>query len=54
MPLTGAQLSLKRASFAMTEQPRTISRTRIDRRAGRVDDPTMTAITSWIRDFLDL
>ncbi len=54
VPLAGRQLNLKRASFAMTEQPRTISRARITRHAGRVDDQTMSAITTWIGDFLDL
>lgn len=52
--LTGRDLSLKRASFAMTEQPRTISRHRITRHAGRVDKATMDTITIWIRDFLAL
>lgn len=54
VPLRGRNLSLDRASFAMTEQPRTISRQRINRQAGRVDDQTFAAITVWIRDFLDL
>ncbi len=52
--LTGAELSLDRASFAMTEQPRAISRSRVTRSAGRVDAQTMNTITEWIRDFLDL
>lgn len=52
VPLSGRELSLPRASFAMTEQPRTISRHRISRRAGNVDEQTMTAITAWTRDFL--
>jgi mRNA interferase MazF len=50
--LAGPELSLTRPSFAITEQPRTISRHRITRPAGRVDPPTMEAITLWIRDFL--
>ena len=52
--LAGGRLDLSRASFAMTEQPRTISRTRITRTAGRVDDQTIETITNWIRDFLDI
>lgn len=52
VPLGGRELSLQRASFAMTEQPRTISRHRISRHAGRVDEQTMSAIANWIRDFL--
>lgn len=54
VPLRGRDLSLGQVSFAMTEQPRTISRQRIARQAGRVDDQTMSAITAWIRDFLAL
>jgi mRNA interferase MazF len=50
--LRGRRLSLQRASFAMTEQPRTISRQRISHHAGIVDDQTMDSITMWIRDFL--
>jgi mRNA interferase MazF len=52
--LAGRELSLPRASFAMTEQPRTISRGRISGSAGRTDDATMDSITSWIRDFVAL
>lgn len=50
--LAGRELGLSRASFAMTEQPRTISRHRINRHAGRVDEATMDAISLWIKDFL--
>jgi mRNA interferase MazF len=50
--LAGRELSLSQASFAMTEQPRTISRHRITRHGGRVDEPTMDAISLWIKDFL--
>jgi len=52
--LDGRELGLPRESFAMTEQPRTISRDRIAGRAGHADEATMAAITSWIRDFLEL
>ena len=52
--LVGQRLGLRRTSFAMTEQPRTISRSRITRRAGRIDAATMDEITEWIKDFLDL
>jgi mRNA interferase MazF len=52
--LSGRDLSLPRASFAMTEQPRTVRRDRITRHAGRVDEPTMDAIRLWIRDFLGM
>jgi mRNA interferase MazF len=52
--LAGPEMHLPNASFAMTEQPRTISRARITGRAGEVDSDTMIGITNWIRDFLDL
>ena len=52
--LAGRELSLPRASFAMTEQPRTISRDRISGVVGRTDEATMDAITLWIRDFVAL
>ena len=54
VPLNGRELSLQRPSFAMTEQPHTISRRRISRRAGSVDEQTMHAITRWIENFLAL
>jgi mRNA interferase MazF len=38
----------------MTEQPRTITRSRITGHAGHVDLPTMAAIDQWLRDFTDL
>jgi mRNA interferase MazF len=52
--LRGQTLTLDRASFAMTEQPRTIDRRRITETAGEVDEPTMREIAVWLRDFLDL
>jgi mRNA interferase MazF len=52
--LGGPELTLPRASFAMTEQPRTISRDRISARAGRTDEATMDTITLWIKDFIAL
>ena len=51
--LAGKHLTLPDAGFAMTEQPRTISRGRITGRAGVVDTETLLAINNWIRDFLD-
>lgn len=42
-----------RASWAMTEQVRTISRQRVVGHAGQVDVGTLTAIRQWISDFLD-
>jgi len=39
-------------TFAMTEQPRTISRRRIATVAGKVDDECLGAIRRWLNDFL--
>lgn len=50
----GRDTGLPRRSFAMTEQPRTISRERIDRHSGRADVVTMAAVQEWLRAFLDL
>lgn len=50
--LTGASLTLTRPTFAMTEQPRTISRGRIANVAGRVDRDCLASIRRWLRDFL--
>lgn len=44
---------LDRASWAMTEQLRTISRERLVGRAGQVDASTLADIREWIIDFLD-
>lgn len=48
-----AQL-LPQASWAMTEQVRTISRRRIVDEAGRVDGETLAAARVCVRDFLGL
>ncbi len=48
--LRGEAVGLK-ASFAMTEQPRTISTARIAGIAGTVDARTLGAIRRWISDF---
>lgn len=52
--LRGPRLSLGRPTYAMTEQPRTITRERIVDRIGVVDDPTMREVDTWLRDFLGL
>lgn len=52
--LAGAQLALPQVSFAMTEQPRTISRARLTGRAGAVDDDTLAEITAWLLDFVGI
>lgn len=40
--------------FAMTEQPRTISRERLGDQIGQVDDTCLSDIKEWLADFLDL
>lgn len=52
--LAGPELKLNRASWALTEQPRAISRDRLARRAGRVNRDCMAEIDSWVRDFMGL
>ena len=52
VPVTGA--ALPSASWAMTEQVRTISRDRIVGSAGRADAETLRAVRGWIRDLLEL
>jgi mRNA interferase MazF len=41
-------------SFAITEQPRTISRERLGDPIGKVDDECLSEIKQWLADFLDL
>lgn len=41
-------------SFAMTQQPRTISRDRLGESIGKVDDHCLAQIKRWLADFLDL
>ena len=50
--LTGPDLALTRPTYAMTEQPRTVSRHRIVDNAGRVDDACLRDIRRWLSDFL--
>lgn len=52
--LRGERLNLNQASFAMTEQPCTISRSRILGEVGVVDSHTLARIRCWISDFLVL
>lgn len=40
--------------WAMTEQIRTISRRRLAHPAGAIDDEYLTAIRTWMGDFLNL
>lgn len=48
------ELDLPRACFAMTEQVRATSRSRLGRVAGVVDAATMALVDGWLRDFLEL
>ena len=50
--LTGPTLGLPHATFAMTEQPRTISRQRIAATGGKIDDECLGVIRRWLNDFL--
>lgn len=52
--LTGDQLELDRASWAMTEQPRAISRDRITRATGHADSDCLKTVQRWLHDFLSL
>jgi mRNA interferase MazF len=52
--VSGNRTGLSQSSFAMTEQPRTISIARISRRAGRAGAGTMTDVDQWLRDFMGL
>lgn len=52
--LRGPRLDLSRPTFAMTEQPRTVTRDRFVGRIGTVDTATMHDVDSWLRDFLGL
>lgn len=52
--LLAGPTGLSRPSWAMTEQPRTVSRTRLNERSGDVGELTLTAVRTWLADFLDL
>lgn len=53
VPLQGPT-ELKRPSFAITEQTKTISRDRVVRTAGEVDDTCLAEILQWLDDWLHL
>lgn len=52
--LRGASLTLGQPTFAMTEQPRTVTRERLVGYLGVVDAATMREVDLWLRDFLAL
>lgn len=41
-------------SFAMSEQPRTVSRERLGDQIGQVDESCLAEVKQWLADFLDL
>jgi mRNA interferase MazF len=52
--LKGAAVELREPSWALTEQPRAISRERLTRSAGQVDADCLAEIDQWLRDFFGL
>ncbi|MFT3875826.1 MAG: type II toxin-antitoxin system PemK/MazF family toxin [Propioniciclava sp.] len=52
--LRGKGLDLEHPAFAMTEQPRTVTRDRFVGIAGMVDAATMREVDRWLGDFLSL
>lgn len=52
--LGGESLELREPSWALTEQPRAISRDRLTRSAGQVNAECLADIDQWLRDFLGL
>ena len=50
--LSGPELSLPHTTYAMTEQPRTVSRRRFTGSAGHVDEACLVTIRRWLDDFL--
>ncbi len=52
--LRGSNLTLAQPTFAMTEQPRVVTRERLFDVAGTVDAATMQEVDGWLRDFLAL
>lgn len=52
VPVSGPT-GLSRPTYAVTEQPRTISTERIHRVLGRADNATMTSVTAWVRTWVE-
>lgn len=52
--LRGPDLSFGQPTFAMTEQPRTVTRERLFDVIGVVDAETMREVDGWLGDFLGL
>lgn len=52
--LRGSNLALFEPTYAMTEQPRVVTRARLFDVVGTVDAATMHQVDRWLRDFLAL
>ncbi|WP_262365495.1 type II toxin-antitoxin system PemK/MazF family toxin [Gordonia sp. OPL2] len=52
--LRGPAFTSRRPTFAMTEQPRTVTRERLHDVIGVVDSETMGEVDEWLSDFLSL
>ena len=52
--LTGEDLSLPSETYAMTEQPRTVTRERLFDIVGMIDVDVMREVDMWLRDFIAL
>lgn len=52
--IRGTASTLPTRSFAMAEQPRTISGERVGRDAGLAGEATMAEVDQWLRDFFGL
>jgi len=52
VPVNGPT-GLSRPTFAVTEQPRTISTERIHGVLGRADEATVAAVTEWVRTWVE-
>ncbi|MGV1006165.1 MAG: type II toxin-antitoxin system PemK/MazF family toxin [Candidatus Nanopelagicales bacterium] len=50
--LCGASVGLPAASYAMTEQPRTVDRRRMRAVAGHTDSSSLSQALRWLADFL--
>jgi mRNA interferase MazF len=50
--LSGPELNLPHTTYAMTEQPRTVSRRRFTGSAGHVDENCLALLRRWLDDFL--
>lgn len=51
-PIMTGPTGLSRPTVALTEQVRTIGRTRLLRRLGHVDDDCLVDVMGWVRDWL--